>query len=308
MNSPSKLHSCRDAKLLATVEIDVDAINVSQRLRPVNELAVTSLIVSIEQQGLLAEIHVRKVRHRENRLFLIAGGHRIEAFRRMKRQKIPCKVWDCTDDWATVAEIDDNLAHNKLEPLDLAIFLRQRKEVYERMHPEAKASAFKGNRHTGSLATDNLAVASFAASTAHQMNKSERTVYRMISAAVRLTDAQIIQLRCAPNMISGDDLQTIAKLTSSADQDAVCIALSEGTAKSATEAMSQRNAKPGDAIRSDADKKYMALADAFVRAPMAAKRRFAKEYGDELRNLMDPAPVGPVVLPAPSFSSKKLPE
>jgi ParB family chromosome partitioning protein len=176
------------------------------------------------------------------------------------------------------------------------------------MHPETKASAFKGNRHTGSLVTDNLSVASFVTSTAEQMGQSERNVERIISAATRLNPEHIKALRQAPKRVSHSDLQTIAKLTSSDDQDAVCIALSEGTAKSASEAMSQRRAKPGDAIRSDADKKYMALADAFVRAPMAAKRRFAKEYGDELRGLMDDAPVEPVVLPAPSFSSKKLPE
>jgi ParB family chromosome partitioning protein len=279
------------ARLLATTEIDIDAIDVSQRLRPVNELAVTSLIASIEQQGLLAEIHVRKIRHREARLHLMAGCHRIESFRRLGRQKIPCKIWDCTDDHAEMVEIDNNIATPGLTPLDLAVFLAKRKTVYERMYPEAKKTAFRGNRHTVDLATANLAVASFVTSTAAQMGKSERNVFRMVSAAMRLTPNHITALRKAPKLVTHSDLQTIAKLTNAADQDAVCIALSEGTAKSASEAMRQRRAKPGDVNRSDADKKHMALADAYARAPMAAKRRFVTENADELRALLGDDPL-----------------
>jgi ParB family chromosome partitioning protein len=300
--------------LVETRNVPLIDIFIEDRLRPVNMVAVQSLMQSIEQIGLQAEIHLRRVKVKtpnegepKYKLRLMAGGHRVEAFHLLGMEEIPAKIWDCSADDAQLIEIDDNLAHAQLEPLDLAIFLMQRKDVYERMHPETKRGSV-GNLASHGLLTDNLSVSSFVASTAEQMGQSERNVFRMISAATRLNPEHIKALRQAPKRVSHSDLQTIAKLTNSADQDAVCIALSEGTAKSATEAMSQRNAKPGDAIRSDADKKYMALADAFSRAPMAAKRRFAKEYGAELRSLMEDAPVEPVVLPAPSFSSKRLPE
>ncbi|SPH21014.1 Nucleoid occlusion protein [Ascidiaceihabitans donghaensis] len=275
------------AKLLATTEIDIDAIKVTDRLRPFSEASIESLMHSIEEIGLQAEIHVRKIRHRENRLFLIAGGHRIEAFRRLGRHKIACKVWDCTDDWATMAEIDDNLTHTNLVPLDEAVFLCERERVFYKIHPEKKQGIAGANARWN--ATDNLAVASFVTSTAAQMGQSERNVRRIVSAAKRLTNDHIEALRLAPARVTRSDLQTIAKLTSSADQDIVVKALSEGTAKSAAKALSDAKAKPGDALKSDADKKFTKLADAFARAPMAAKRRFVEEYGTQLAELMTDA-------------------
>jgi hypothetical protein len=52
---------------------------------------------------------------------------------------------------------------------------RRRKAIYEELHPETRADSFKGNRHTGSLASDNL---SFAESTADATGKDRRSVER----------------------------------------------------------------------------------------------------------------------------------
>jgi len=46
--------------------------------------------------------------------------------------------------------------------------VRRRKAIYEELHPETKAEAFKGNRHTGSLASDNL---SFTSATSEATGK-----------------------------------------------------------------------------------------------------------------------------------------
>lgn len=273
------------AKLLATTDIDIDAIKVTDRLRPFSETSIESLMHSIEEIGLQAEIHVRKIRHRENRLFLIAGGHRIEAFRRLGRQKIACKVWDCTDDHAKLAEIDDNLAHTNLVPIDLALFLAERKSVYERMHPLSKRGAV-GSLAASGVQTDKLSVRSFVASTAAQMGQSERNIERIISAAVRLKKEHIEALRLAPTRVTHSDLQTIAKLTSSADQDTVVKALSEGTAKSAAKALSEAKAKPGDAVKKPIDFALRKLEDAFARAPREAQRRFVRDHADLLRELL----------------------
>ena len=136
------------AKLLETVELPIRQIGTSDRLRPISETAVLSLMASIEEIGLQSEIHVRRVRHQGGKLKLIAGGHRLEAVSRLGCTSIMAKVWDCTDDWALMAEIDDNLAHTDLSPLDLAVFLAERKVVYERMYPETKHGGNRGNQYT----------------------------------------------------------------------------------------------------------------------------------------------------------------
>lgn len=102
------------AKLLETTELPISDIDTDGRLRPINEASVISLMASIEEIGLQSEIHVRRIRHQDGRLRLIAGRHRLEVFRRLGRTSIPAKVWDCTDDWATIAEIDDTLPMRSL--------------------------------------------------------------------------------------------------------------------------------------------------------------------------------------------------
>lgn len=271
----------RDAKLIATTEIDVDDIRIENRMRPTSDVAITSLIASIKEIGLQQEIHVRKSRHRKGHLYLISGGHRIEAFRQMKRQKIPCKVWDCTDDWAKLAEIDDNLAHAELAPLDLAVFLANRKTIYERMYPETKNGGNRGNQHTGGRQNDNL---SFCQSVSAQRDMSARNVERLVAAGQGLDQKAIALLRAAPRRVTLVDLQVIAK----AEPDArpiICRELSRGKAKSAKEVLDRRK-HPGAKVASPSDLELRKLDDAWARASKAAKRRFVVAHADDLRDLL----------------------
>ncbi|MBW4708660.1 ParB/RepB/Spo0J family partition protein [Roseobacter sp. YSTF-M11] len=274
----------RDAKLLNTLEIDIDAIRTDGRLRPFSETAVTSLIASIKEIGLQSEIHVRKVAHQDGILRLIAGGHRIEAFRRMKRQKIPCKVWDCTDDWAMLAEIDDNLAHTDLNPLDLAVFLAERKAVYERMYPETRAVSGAALAAKRWDATDNMAVASFVTSTADKMNQSERTIRRLVSAGQALDPEAISMLRSAPHRVTLADLQALAKCAPD-DRPVICRELSLGKAKSAKEVLDRRK-QPGTAAVDPVDKAHRKLYEAYARAPKDARRRFVRDFSEELQSFL----------------------
>ncbi|WP_159966781.1 ParB N-terminal domain-containing protein, partial [Profundibacterium mesophilum] len=108
------------------------------RLRPVSEAGVLSLVASIGELGVMKDpIHVRRVPHRGGALELMAGGHRLEAARRLGWTDIPATVWTCSDDWAHLVEIDDNLGGSELGALDTAVFLAARKRIYEKLHPEA---------------------------------------------------------------------------------------------------------------------------------------------------------------------------
>jgi ParB family transcriptional regulator, chromosome partitioning protein len=260
-----------------------DVIISLRRLRPVSEAGVESLIASINETGVMKDaIHVRK--KKDGTLHLLAGGHRIEAARRLGWEEIEAKVWtDVTDDWALLMEIDDNLAGAEMNALDTAVFLATRKEVYERLHPETKADAFKGNQHTGKLAAD---IVSFATSTAEKFGLTDRHVRRLITAGSKLASNEVAQLRAAPKPVTLKDLTEIAKIGEASERGNVVARLAQGTAKSVTDARKQINAKPGDAHVSAADQSLRKLNDAFARAPLAARRAFVAEHADVLRELL----------------------
>ncbi|MDR3571028.1 MAG: hypothetical protein P4L81_02420 [Candidatus Pacebacteria bacterium] len=72
-----------------------------------------------------------------------------------------------------------------LTPSQEAAAIFRRKFIYEKLHPETKAESFKGNRHTGSLASDNL---SFANATSDATGKDRRTVERAAARGEALGD------------------------------------------------------------------------------------------------------------------------
>ncbi|AZV78739.1 chromosome partitioning protein ParB [Parasedimentitalea marina] len=274
----------RPPRLIEVKDIPLEEIDTSNRLRPVSETAVKSLSHSIETQGLMSEIQVRKVK-KTGKLRLIAGGHRMAAFRALGRTEIPAKVWDCTDDWAMLAEIDDNLAHAELNTLDLAVFLARRKEVYERAYPETKAATGADLVAKRWDTADNMSVVSFVTATADKMGVDERTIRRLVAAGRSLGPREIQELRDAPKRVSLSDLQTIAKCGSTTDRYDICRALGDGTAKSAKEVLARKKA-PGATVKDPVEKAHGKISDAYTRAPKEARRRFADEHRDELLELL----------------------
>jgi ParB family chromosome partitioning protein len=271
------------AKLIGVQELPLREIDTSDRLRPVAELAVTSLMASLMEIGQQSEIHVRRVRHQGNRLVLMAGAHRVEAHSRLGCTSISAKVWECTDDWAQMAEIDDNLAHAELNPLDLSVFLARRKTVYERMYPEAKHGGVRGNQHTGGRQND---IMSFCQSTAEQRTLSTRQIERLVAAGSALDETSIALLRQSPNRVTLSDLQTLGKCGDAVARRKVCEVLSRGEAKNAKAALDAQREGLGKAAISPIDAETLKIKSAWTRASKAARRRFAEDYRNELEALL----------------------
>jgi len=280
-------------RLIETRDLDPAEIEVHARKRDVSDAAVESLMASITELGMVKdEIIVRRVK-RSGALRLVAGAHRLEACRRLERP-VPAKVFACTDAWAELMEIDDNIAGGELTILDTAVFLAHRKRIYEELHPEAKRG-YAGGKARHDQLTDILSVGCFAATTAEKLGVSERKVYRLLAVGSALDPKDVRLLRAAPQPVQMADLQHIAKIGEPAERYFVCEALSEGRANKAAEARrayaAARDGAP--APQDPVEEAFNRLRNTFERAPKAARRRFVEAYLDTLAPLVEDAQGGP---------------
>lgn len=252
-------------------DLAVADIICRDRLRPVSEAGVAALIASIGELGVIKDaVHVR--RKKDGTFHLMAGAHRLEAARRLGMATIPVKAWTCTDDWARLVEIDDNLAGAELTALDTALFLARRKEVYERLHPET----LRGVAGARARWSDASELGSFASTTAEKLGITERQVQKIVAAGERLQPPDVQALRRAPRPVTLKDLTVIAGIESAPERYHVVGELGGGQARSAAEARRSWAGRQGGAIahKDPVEEDFKVLRTAWLRASKAARRRF----------------------------------
>lgn len=264
---------------IQTVEpVTVGEIRVGNRLRPVSPAAVDNLVASIRELGTLqSEIHVRRM---DDHYLLIAGAHRLAAARVLGWDTIPAKVWKCSARWAELMEIDDNLAHAELSPLELATFCAARKRIHLKMHPETDWGGDRSSKRTSSP------FASFTTLMSEKRGLSDRHVRRLVRAGEALGPSDINALRAAPRAPTLNDLMAISKIVDDDRRDEAVKAFSAGTVKTIAEAVRPPKSSKVDPVEDAA----RAMLVAWGRAPMAARRRFIEAIGDDLRKMQDSEP------------------
>ena len=72
---------------------------------------------------------------------VVAGMHRVRAFRHLGRETIPAIVLNVDDLHAELMLIDENLYRNDLSPAQRALAQARRKAIYQEIHPETKLGA-----------------------------------------------------------------------------------------------------------------------------------------------------------------------
>lgn len=258
---------------------DIDPMTVT-RLRPWSEAGVQSVIASISDLGSMTDpIHVRlrrsTIADEPDRLELIAGGHRLEAGTRLGWETIPGRVWECSDDWARLKEIDDNLAGAELTPLDTAVFLVERKRLYEALHPGTTRGA-AGRRAIAGGQTEPESVWSFVTATAKKFGMSERQIYKIIAAGQHLDAEDVERLRAGQRQPTLADLQQLSRVADPALRRAVVAHLHDGTARSAARALKAARGQDARAARDPSERAYEALCAAYMRAPKGVQMRFRR--------------------------------
>ena len=116
---------------MATVPIN--KIRIGRNRRPVKGDKVNELKESIQTNGLLNPITV------DQQLNLIAGLHRLTACKLLGLENIECHIVNYENsDQSRLAEIDENLIRNELEPLERSELWWERDQILERMGVRAK--------------------------------------------------------------------------------------------------------------------------------------------------------------------------
>jgi ParB/RepB/Spo0J family partition protein len=203
------------------IEVPLALCEAAPRARAIDDGAVRVLAASIAETGLLSPITVRRaISSRSGEACeafeVVAGLHRVKAFRRLGRETIPAFVVEFDDLRAELALIDENLCRNDLTPAERAAATARRKAIHIEMHgsPMAKgahaANAAMGHEHDASA---KLADA-FTIETAHATGRSERSVQRDAHRGAALGDDVLRVARTS--LDKGDELDALAKMPAQA--------------------------------------------------------------------------------------------
>ena len=115
-------------------KVSIEKIKYGNNRRPINDEKVEQLKKSIELNGLLNPITV------DHNFNLIAGLHRLTALILLGFKEIECNIvtYD-SDENARLAEIDENLIRNELEPLERGRLVLEREKILVKLGMRAKA-------------------------------------------------------------------------------------------------------------------------------------------------------------------------
>ena len=207
-----------------TVQLHLEDIVVPDNRRPLR--GVAELAASIQEIGLLNPITVT------TDCRLVAGYHRLEALRRLGRNRIPATVLNLDALDAELAEIDENLIRNDLDCLDRCEHLKRRKVLYEAKYPPARKP--KGGRPR----KNREIISSFSVDTADKVRVTQRTVQHEVQIAERLVDDVRDALRGTCVADSKTDLLRLAKMPAER-QRAVTGRITSGEARGVKEAARQ---------------------------------------------------------------------
>jgi N6-adenosine-specific RNA methylase IME4 len=201
----------------------VDTIYVPpERMKDLREEKVLALMESIPVVGLINPISVRRAKGIEidgevetgGITALVAGLHRLEAFRRLQRPLIDT-IYVADDELrAELIQIDENLIRNTMTPAQEAKALARRKEIYEALHPETKAGQAQALGMHAALGRDVSAprAPTFAVATAAATGRSRRYVQETTKRGRELPP-ETLDTITHTSLDQAEELDALAKLS-----------------------------------------------------------------------------------------------
>jgi ParB family transcriptional regulator, chromosome partitioning protein len=164
---------------MITQQVDVSVIDVGHRLRAPDPDWIAAIADSFAEHGQQTPIEVRITGERYE---LVSGLHRLEGARRLGWTSIAASVLDISADEAELRQIDENLMRRELCELDRAVFLAQRQQVWQRLHPHTAQPGRKSGQIV-SISADGAPAPRFSKATAEKLGMSPRSIDRAIARA-----------------------------------------------------------------------------------------------------------------------------
>lgn len=252
------------------VSIPVSSILVGKRLRAVDPDTVRMIAASFLETGQHTPIEVGPA-DAEGRHRLIAGGHRYAAALEAGLKTMRASIFTGTELQARMREVDENLLRRELSELDRAVFLAERKTIYEALHPEtahgkARPGKVEENFHFPGRE-------SFAAETARKLGVTDRQVRTYLLRA-RIEPELRDRLALTRWADHGATLDAIAKAPP-ATRARLVSALTRGLAPARNIAAALAEIQPGlNPVRSADDEHLARLQTAWRKAPKRAREQF----------------------------------
>jgi len=222
------------------VTLRVDQIEVGVRLRPVDPDHVEWLARSMQETGRqLQPVVVRPPTDPDDKPFrLIAGAHRVAACARLGWQ-VRCAIVDVSDDQAALMEADENLARHDLTELDRSYTLVRRKEVYERLYPQAR----RGGKRRGTDQSDKIValIPGFTKDVSEKLGISRRSMERAIARYRNLAPGLHERLAGTPTSRRKTELDALTRLPPERQIVVADLLLAANGPKSVAEALRQVN-------------------------------------------------------------------
>ena len=155
-------------------------IIVEHRLRAVDEDRAMFIAANMKTEGLNVPLEVRQHPKKTGKYLLVTGGHRHRAASILEWEEIEVIVLSLSPDQARLREVDENLYRSELTELDRAVFLAEKKRLYEKLNPSTKHG---GDRRSDQAAIFGDLVPRFSEEVCEKLDLSERSLQRVLKRA-----------------------------------------------------------------------------------------------------------------------------
>lgn len=257
--------------------LPLDKILITGRLRDVYEDRAIALAHNIELQGQLQPVLVRSTPAAKRPYTLVDGAHRMRALALAEVEHAKVEVLKVNADEARLAEIDTLLMREEASALDRAIFLAERKRIYETLYPETKHGGDRKSEEAKNQ-VDKSVHLKFTADVADKVGLGEKSIRTAVQIAKNLHKDTVKALRGTPEANNQSRLLKLARLEP--EKQAVAINIFKET-ENLGDAIAQTEGAKKKV--SDAEAKMAALTSAWKQAPKRVRENFIVLMRDEIQ-------------------------